>query len=109
MLTIREAIKEIKKAKKDRVKGKILENFYTDILDKALSYQATEGEIQVSFDGATETELAYEAVEELFNEDYSFKRIAVSLNSQFEEDYEMEIKFDLDKPYKDLDSNKQVG
>ena len=109
MLTITEITIKILDAKKDRVIGRIKEHFYKDILDNALSYQRTEGEISVGFEGREETALGIIVLEELVQNDFDFKRYVDHIDTSFAEDYEIVITYNLENEYKSLDSDTKVG
>lgn len=95
MLTITEAVNEIKEAKKLIVKGKILATFYKDILEMSQDCQVTKGEIAVGFDKREDFDLAKDLVQELKDNNYRFRQYVHSVDVSLD-DLEIIIHYDLE-------------
>ena len=107
MLTVTEITRNILNAKRDQIKNKLLQEFYEHILYSALSYQRTEGELNISFDEIENLQLAEIALNELVSDNFDFQRYVDDAYVD-KENYDITIVYNLENPYKSLDSQATV-
>lgn len=105
MLSITECAISIREAKKLQIKGRIIQNFYEEILSNA-QISKIDGTITVDFKNR-EYDLALEATKELLENDFNLKKY-VTLNDRFLEDKEITLEFDLKKPFRNVDNKSKV-
>lgn len=106
MLTLTEITKKIRDAKKNALKHRIIELFYGGILDSANDLLQTRGEVVLNFDDASETKMGLEAIVELFESDYEFKRYVTEIDERNKRDGEIYVNYDLDAPFKKPEENE---
>ena len=106
MLSITECVKKIREGRKAEIKAQIIQNLYGIFLSNA-QIGLVEGNIDVEYEEDREFDLALEATKELLENDFDFQRY-VELEDRFLEDKEIILEFNLEKPFKVVDSEPKV-
>jgi len=105
MLSITECVRKIREGRKAEIKAQIVQSFYDEVLSNA-QISRVDGIINVQFTDK-EFDLALEATNELLENDFDFQRY-VELDELFLDDREISLEFNLEKPFKVVDSEPKV-
>jgi len=104
MLSITECVNGIREGRKAEIKGKIIQDFYAEILSNA-QIDRLDGTVDVEFKDRKDFKLALEATKELIENDFNFQRY-VTLD--FLDNEEITLEFDLEQSFKIVDSEPKV-
>jgi hypothetical protein len=105
MLSVKECVKKMKDWRKVEIQALTVQAFCDEVLSNA-QIGKLDGIINVQFRDQ-EFNLALEAIEELIENDFDFKRY-VTIDNRFLDDKEITLEFNLERSFKIVDNELKV-